>query len=124
MTMSDINPARYPALKDMSPGAQAAAHWFKMLARMLRLCRLYRSGSDVAGAARTKVFELLTQSLDIHETWAFRVTASEIFLIDEPVVRPTVHKLGEGPMPGKEEDLPFHLYRDGIRGLTFLKGLV
>jgi HEAT repeats len=121
--MSDINAARYPALRDMSPAAQAAAQWFRTLARMLRLCRLYRTGSDVAGEARDKVYDLLKQMLEIHETLAFRVTAAEIFLIDEPVVRPTVVKHGEGAIPGKEEELPFHLYRDGIRGLMFLKGL-
>jgi HEAT repeat protein len=54
-----------------------------------------------------------------HGGWQLRVSATEIFLADEAVVHPSP-RLAEETSPGKEEQLPFLLYRDGIRAVTFL----
>jgi len=108
---------KYPALRDLSPGAQAAAAWFRSLARALKTCRLYRRDNSVVIQIRQQLHQLLNTCLEAHGAWRLRVTPIELWLVDEPIVRPSGHSIDE--LPTKEELLPFVFYRDGIRGMTF-----
>ena len=113
---------KYPAFRDLTPAGQAAHLWFRQLARALRTCRLYRSDSPMVAQIRGQLLPPLLRGIENHGAWSFRITPSEIFLLDEPVVRPAQRLDGDDEV-GKETILPFLFYRDGIRGLTFLPGV-
>ncbi len=113
---------KYPALRDLSPGAQAAAAWFRALARALKTCRLYVPDNPVVVQIRQQVCDLLTADLEAYGAWRLRITPAEIWLLDEPIVHPSP-RIGDDHVPAKEEALPFLFYRDGIRSLTFLPNL-
>jgi hypothetical protein len=108
---------KYPALRDLSPGAQAAAGWFRSLARALKTCRLYRNDNPIVQQIRQKLHEQLNAGLESHGAWRMKITPIEIWLVDEPIVRPSGHAIDE--LPTKEELLPFAFYRDGIRAMNF-----
>ena len=107
---------KYPALRDLSPGAQAAAAWFRGLARALSTCRLYRRDNPMLVQIRQQLYDQLNAALEAHGPWRLRITPMEIWLVDEPIVRPSGHAFDEEPT--KEELLPFVFYRDGIRAMT------
>jgi len=113
---------KYPAFRDLTPAGQTAHLWFRQLARALRTCRLYRSDSPIVAQIRDQLLQPLLRGIELHGVWSFRITPSEIFLLDEAVVRPAQRLDGEEGV-GKETILPFLFYRDGIRGLTFLPGI-
>lgn len=113
---------RYPAFRDLTPAGQAAHLWFRQIARALRTCRLYRPDSSMVTQIRGQLFPPLLRGIEAHGVWSFRITPSEIFLLDEAVVRPAQRLEGEEGV-GKEAMLPFLIYRDGIRGISFLPGL-
>lgn len=113
---------KYPAFRDLTPAGQTAHLWFRQLARALRTCRLYRSDSPMVAQIRQQLLQPLLRGIESHGVWSFRITPSEIFLLDEAVVRPAQKIDGEEGAVGKEAMLPFLFYRDGIRGLTFLPG--
>jgi hypothetical protein len=55
-----VSPIGAPATRDLSPEAQAAAAWFRQLARALRVFRLYRGDNPVVtGTQEAAVAELL-----------------------------------------------------------------
>ena len=108
---------KYPALRDLSPSAQAAAAWFRALARALKTCRLYRGENPIVIQIREQLHTQLNANLEAHGAWRLRITPIEIWLLDEPVIRPSGHAIDE--VPTAEELLPFFFYRDGIRALTF-----
>ena len=107
---------KYPALRDLSPGAQGAAAWFRSLARALKTCRLYRRDNPILIQIRQQLHDQLNANLEAHGAWRLRITPMEIWLVDEPIVRPSGHAIDE--LPTKEELLPFVFYRDGIRAMT------
>jgi hypothetical protein len=110
---------KYPALRDLSPGAQAAAAWFRRLARALNSCLLYSTDNPVLAQARQQLHERLLGLISAHGAWRLRITPNELWLQDEPIIHPTV-KNDPDAVPEKFEQLPFVFYRDGIRKLTFL----
>jgi HEAT repeat protein len=110
---------KYPALRDLSPGAQAAAAWFRGLARALRTCRLYAPDNPVVVQIRQQLLDQLKEQIQAHGVWRLRITPSEIWLQDEPIIHP-IPKSDPDALPDKEQQLPFAFYRDGIRRLTFL----
>ena len=113
---------RYPSFRDLTPAGQMAHLWFRQLARALRTCRLYRPESLMVAQVRNQLLQPLLTGIESHGAWTFRITPSEIFLLDEAVVRPAQRLEGEDGV-GKETMLPFLFYRDGIRGLSFLPGI-
>lgn len=113
-------PAKHPSFRDLSLPGQAAHLWFRQLARSLRTCRLYRQDNPVVLRIREQLFEPLIKAIELYGAWRFRITSSEIFLLDEAVVRPLQRADDDDPGFGRETVLPFLFYRDGIRGLTFL----
>ncbi len=114
---------KHPSFRDLTPAGQAAHLWFRQLARALKTCRLYHPHNPVVAQVREQLFEPLIQAIESYGAWRFRITPSEIFLLDEAVVRPPQRTDGEELSTGKEAMLPFLFYRDGIRGLVFLPGL-
>ena len=108
---------KYPAIRDLSPGAQAAAAWFRALARALTTCRLYQNDNPIVQQIRHHLHEQLNAALEAHGAWRLKITPIEIWLVDEPIVRPSGHAIDE--LPTKEELLPFVFYRDGIRAMNF-----
>src|SRR5262249_19524287 len=110
---------KYPALRDLSAAAQAAAAWFRAFARALSSCRLYEPTNPVVVQIRQNLREQLNESIQTHGAWRFRITPSEIWLADEAIIHP-IARSDPDAMPEKEELLPFTFYRDGIRTLAFL----
>jgi len=113
---------KYPAFRDLTPAGQTAHLWFRQLARALRTCRLYRPDSAMVTQIREQLLQPLLRGIESYGAWSFRITPSEIFLLDEAVVRPAQRLDGEDGV-GKEAMLPFLFYRDGIRGLSFMPGI-
>jgi len=103
---------------NLSPGARAAAAWFRQLARALRMSRLYRVDSPLAREALEAVTATLEETLAAHGSWSLRFAATEILLGEEPVVRVTPRDAGSEGTTRVTDDLPFLFYRDGIRRLT------
>lgn len=108
---------------DQGSPAQAAAEWFRLLARAYKIRRLYRPDNPILAQMRDQLHQSLAAQLRRSGSWSLQVTPSEILLGDEAVVRPRRHIEGQENAPSQEEQLPFMLYRDGIRGLTLLPGI-
>jgi HEAT repeats len=123
MSSSIGGQVKYPAFRDLTPAGQTAHLWFRQLARALKTCRLYRQDNPIVVQIRDQLLQPLLRGIESHGIWSFRITPSEIFLLDEAVVRPSQRTDSEEGAPGKESMLPFLFYRDGIRGLTFLPGI-
>src|SRR5262249_14272478 len=70
---------KYPALRDLSAAAQAAAAWFRAFARALSSCRLYEPTNPVVIQIRQHLREQLNGSIVAHGAWRFRITPNEIW---------------------------------------------
>jgi hypothetical protein len=104
--------------RDLSPEAQAAAAWFRQLARALRVFRLYSGNNPTALNAQEAVASTLAELLTAHGGWQLRFSSTEIFLDDESVVRVAPRTPGAEDAGSVTDRLPFLFYRDGIRRLT------
>ena len=113
---------KYPALRDLSPGAQAAAAWFRGLARALSSCRHYEANKTLVVQISQQLHQQLREHVHAHGSWRFRVTPHEMWLADEAILHPIAKSDPDAP-PEKEELVPFTFYRDGIRTLTFLEDI-
>jgi hypothetical protein len=107
--------ARMIAIRDLSPMAFAIMGWLRSVARALRAFRLYRGDNPVVLEQRTKLITSLQEIAKSHGMIDLRITPSEIYLVDEAVVKPSPRSDDGIRMP--EELLPFQIYRDGIRRL-------
>jgi hypothetical protein len=114
---------KYPDIRYLSPGAQDAARWFQQLARAIRVCRLYPRDNPTAIQIREQLLEQLNQALEAHGTWRLRITPSEIWLVDEPIVHPPLNADLQDPLSAKADRLSYIFYRDGVRGLVFQPGV-
>jgi HEAT repeat protein len=122
----DSRPARAsggPAGDLAASPARAAEEWFRLLVRAFKVRRLYRSDNPVLTEMREQLHRTLASNLRRFGAWTLDVTPTEILLGGEVVVHPRriVENLDE--VPSREDQLPFLLYRDGIRGMTFLPGI-
>jgi len=108
--------------RDLSPEAQAAAAWFRQLARALRVFRLYSGSSLTAQNAQETTASALSGLLAVQGCWQLRFSATEIFLNDESVVRVAPLTQGAERVSSVTDHLPFLFYRDGIRRLTIAAG--
>src|SRR3989449_7036148 len=114
----DNIPARVLASRDPTPGALAAAAWFRRLARALKACRLYKSENSMVAHNRDQVLESLQGLLRESHGWTLRFTPTEIFVNAESVIRPKTRTETEEDSPSTSEtELPFIFYRDGIRAM-------
>jgi HEAT repeat protein len=110
------------AVRELSPEAQAAAGWFRQLARAMRMFRLYRVDNPTVLSTQESVAAALADLLAAHGTLPLRFSASEIRLGDEPIVRVTPRSPGVEHIPSVTDELPFLFYRDGIRRLMIQAG--
>lgn len=101
-----------------SPAARNLGEWFRQLERLIRTSRTYGIDNDLVVRTRARLLEAFAELLEFHAPLPLRVTPLEIWLRDEPVVRPS--REGEGEL-GVDRRLPFLLYRDGVRGITFAR---
>lgn len=108
--------------RDLSPEAQAAAAWFRQLARTLRVFRLYSGNNPTVLSAQETAAAALAGLIASHGGWQLRFSATEIFLDDESVVRVAPLTHGAEPVKSVTDHLPFLFYRDGIRRLTIAAG--
>jgi HEAT repeat protein len=108
--------------RDLSPEAQAAAAWFRQLARTLRVFRLYSGSNLTALSAQEAAASALAGLLATHGGWQLRFSATEIFLGDESVVHVAPMSQGAERVSSVTDHLPFLFYRDGIRRLTIAPG--
>jgi HEAT repeat protein len=108
--------------RDLSPEAQAAAAWFRQLARALRVFRLYSGSNLTALTAQESAASALAGLLATHGGWQLRFSATEIFLNDESVVHVAPLTQNAERVSSVTDHLPFLFYRDGIRRLTIAGG--
>jgi hypothetical protein len=111
---------KYPELRYLSPGAQAAARWFQQLARGMRVCRLYPRDNPTVVQIQEQLLTQLNKNLGEHGTCRLKITPTEIWMVDEPIVHPPLHPEQIDPLSAKADRLSFIFYRDGLRGLVLL----
>ncbi len=107
-----------PTTRDLSPEAQAAAGWFRLLARALRVFRLYRGDNPVVTSTQEAVTTALAGLLQTHGGWQLRFSPTEVFLADEAIVSAAPGAPGLERVPSVTDGVPFLFYRDGVRRIT------
>lgn len=112
------NQLKYPEMRYLSPGAQAAARWFQQLARGMRVCRLYPRDNPTVVQIQDQLLSQLNKNLEDHGAARLRVTPTEIWLVDEPIVHQPLNPENVDPLSAKADRLSFIFYRDGLRGLV------
>lgn len=110
-------PSRQPA-SESTPAGRNMSEWFRQADRYVRTVRTFGDSSPNALSARERAIEHLLGVLDFHAPLTLHCTPLELWLGDEAVVR--APSGGEGEL-AMERRLPFLLYRDGIRTLTFAR---
>ncbi len=116
--------AEVPNAPGLSPGAVAAAEWLRDLSRTAKTTRLYRSANPVVDQARADFARLTKELLEAAGGWTFRITPEEILLGDEMIVHPHRRGAARGETAQRLiSELPFRLYRDGVRELTLMPGI-
>jgi HEAT repeat protein len=118
---SDGESAAGPGL---SPSAAAAADWLRDLSRTAKTIRLYQPANPVVEESRARFASATTEATDRFGGWTFRITPEEIFIGEEMIVHPP----RRGPARGEAaqrllSELPFRLYRDGVREIGVLPGI-
>lgn len=109
-------PARGAA--DSSPAARNLAEWFRQLDRYVRMARTFGPSAPNCLAARERALEDLLAVVGYHAPFVLHCTPLELWLRDEAVVRQPAAGSVESHA-NLERRVPFLLYRDGIRSLTF-----
>jgi hypothetical protein len=105
-----------PASRELTPAAMACARWFRTFARAAKTARLYGRDNDLVVQNRDSAWDQLTEQLKDTGGWYLQVTPTEILLEDEVVVKQVLGGSLLGPaVIGPEQELPFVLYRDGVR---------
>jgi HEAT repeat protein len=104
--------------RDLSPKAQAAAVWFRQLARTLRVFRLYNGNNPTALNAQEAAASTLAGLLAAHGGWQLRFSATEVLLDDESIVQVAPRTRDAERVNSVTDHLPFLFYRDGVRRLA------
>ncbi len=101
------------------PAARNLAEWFRQVDRLLRSARTLGVDAGAVEVLRDQLVEDFASLLEYHAPLVLRVSPLEIWLRDELVVRaPETTGALEEPI---ERRVPFLLFRDGVRGLTFAR---
>ncbi|MCC6350720.1 MAG: HEAT repeat domain-containing protein [Candidatus Eisenbacteria bacterium] len=103
---------------DGSPAARNLAEWFRQLDRYVRMTCTFGPAAPNCTATRERVLEDFMEILGYHAPFAVHCTPLELWLRDEAIVRPPAAATSETVVQ-LERRIPFLLYRDGIRALTF-----
>ena len=118
-----MNPSQAKSqTRDLSPAGQAAEAWLRLLARTLKVYRLYQRDNPIVVHAHEQVLAGLEALIAKHGQMSFRFTATEILLDEEVLVRAGHAASDEGVQYGALDELPFMFYRDGVRHVTILPG--
>ena len=113
-----------PAPAGLSPAAQRVADWLRDLARTARTARLYRSTNFLLEDARESFARKTLEHLAEIGSFTLRVTPEEILYGEELLVHPPRRGATRGEAAQRLiTELPFLLYRDGVRELTVLPGV-
>lgn len=112
--MNDRKP-RTAASGQQSPAARQVSEWFRQLGRLVRIARTYGPYASLARQARERLIQDMLPLIEYHSPLALRFSPLEIWLRDELLVRAEANDEGG---PSLEHQLPFILYRDGLRGMT------
>ncbi len=111
--------ARQIALRDLSPMAILVLGWLRALARALKMFRLYKSDNPAVRGQRARLIAQALEILKNNGAIDLRISPSEIFLIDEVLIRPGSGRAND-EVRAAEELLPFQIYRDGVRRVVLL----
>src|SRR5260221_612455 len=108
----------------LSPEATRAADWLRDLSRVARTSRLYSSSNSVIETAREEFARKTGEGVEEGGGWASQTLPEEILFGEELIVRLP----RRGPTRGATaqrllSELPFRLYRDGVRELSLLPGI-
>lgn len=118
-----MNPSQAKSqTRDLSPAGQAAEAWLRLLARTLKVYRLYQRDNPIVVHAHEQVLAGLEALIAKHGQMNFRFTATEIMLDEEVLVRAGHAASDEGVQYGALDELPFMFYRDGVRHVSILPG--
>ncbi len=122
MTDVPTTAGRTVGSSDRSAAAQATARWLRDLSRALRTIRLSRPGNPLIDQLKDTLAHDLSELLSRHGALELRVTATEILLGDEPVVRLGRAASVEGLRAADGQQL-FPFLRDGIHRVVIHPGL-
>jgi len=108
----------------LSPRAVVGAHWLRDLSRTAKTSRLYATLNTALEEARAEFARATLSQVEEAGGWTFQILPEEILLDEELIVHPPKR----GPARGETaqrliSELPFRLYRDGVRELTILPGI-
>jgi HEAT repeat protein len=108
----------------LSPRAVSAAHWLRDLSRTAKTTRLYATSNATVEEARAEFARATLSQVEEAGGWTLQILPEEILLDEELIVHPP----RRGPTRGETaqrliSELPFRLYRDGVRELTVLPGI-
>ena len=95
----------------MNPGK--ITHLLDLMSRVVRTCQVYPKGHDLRNAFLIKLYEELSSFLEAEGKF-------ECYIEDLTVYDSSGRELFQGR---KEDLFPWGLYKNGIRGLVFYKGL-
>jgi HEAT repeat protein len=98
-----------------TPAALNTSEWLRQAARLVSLARARGPGHPEVVAHRERLVESLADLVRWHAPLVLRCSAIEIWLREEVVLRSD----DDTGADATERGLPFLLYRDGVRGLTF-----
>ncbi len=99
----------------LSPAALNLAEWFRQVQRLVALARQHGPADDRVTHVIERLVEEFAQLIEYHAPVSLRCTPVELWLRQELVVRQA-----EGPDEEPlERGVPFLLFRDGIRTITF-----
>jgi len=106
---------RTAAAGQQSPAARQVSEWFRQLGRLVRIARTYGPYAPLSRQARERLIHDILPLIEYHAPLVLRFSPLEIWLRDEVVLKAQPDDEGG---PSLEHQLPFILYRDGLRGMT------
>ncbi|MEO5987644.1 MAG: HEAT repeat domain-containing protein [Candidatus Eisenbacteria bacterium] len=113
--MIDDQKSRTAVAGQPSSAARQASEWFRQLAQLVRIARTYGPYAPLARQARDRLIKDMLPLLQYHSPLVLRFAPLEIWLEDELLLRAQADDEGG---PSLENQLPFILHRDGLRGMT------
>ena len=113
MPPTKSNPSPTDAGSDAPQGARAVGAWLMQFTRTCKTCRLYDAHNPALGRFREQLYHDLRELLDQLDDVALDVASRELSYGGAVVYR----------APSREDNLAATVHRDGIRRLTFQKGI-
>jgi len=114
--MTPVPTPASPRPSGVSPAARNLSEWWRQVDQLLRAARTLGPDAVPVEQQTAKLVESFMGFIGFHAPLVMSCTAVELWLRDELVIRQ--REAGEDADP-IERRVPFLLFRDGIRGLTF-----